>query len=328
MIVVFTGGTGGAKLVQGLHQVVAPDRLTVIVNTGDDLDWWGLHISPDIDSVLYALAGMLSRDRGWGVEGDSFRCLGRMKQLEQPSWFSLGDLDLATHLTRTAMLREGKTLSEATTELALKFGVRERLLPMSDDRVVTMLDTAKGTLSFQEYFVRERHQVDVRGVRFEGAEQARPAPGLIDSIERADAIVFAPSNPVTSIGPILAVPGIRDALRRTAAPIAAVSPIVGGAAVSGPAGQLMERMGWSCSIAGVAKAYEDFLDLLIVDEADQREAQRLRSNRLRVECTRTIMRSAEDKRALALFALEACERSGKRAADTGVILSGATAQLL
>ena len=305
MIVVFTGGTGGAKLVQGLQQAIAPEDLSVLVNTGDDLDWWGLHVSPDVDSVLYALAGLLSQDRGWGVEGDSFRCLDRMKQLGEPSWFSLGDLDLATHLARTAMLRAGKSLSEATAALAAKFGIRARVLPMSDDRVPTLLDTAKGTLTFQEYFVRERHQVEVHRVRFEGAERARPAPGVIESIGEADAIIFAPSNPVTSIGPILAVPGVRDALRRTNAPVAAVSPIIGGAAVSGPAGKLMEMLGWPCSISGVAKAYEDFLDVLIADESDAAAAEQLRAGGLRVLCTNTLMKSCEDKRRLAQFVLDA-----------------------
>ncbi len=314
MIVVFTGGTGGTKLVQGLQQVVAPEELTVVVNTGDDLEWWGLHVSPDVDSVLYGLAGLLSGDRGWGVEGDSFRCLERMKQLGQASWFSLGDLDLATHLTRTAMLRAGKSLSEATAELAAKMGIGARVLPMSDERVSTILDTAKGRLTFQEYFVRERHQVEARAVHFEGAEDARPAPGVLESIATADAIVFAPSNPVTSIGPILAVAGIREALRSTKAPIAAVSPIVGGAAVSGPAGQLMEMMGWPSTIAGVAKAYEDFLDMLIVDRVDEVEASKLRSAKLPVACSNTIMKSAEDKRALARFVVDACaahDLSGK-----------------
>ncbi len=306
MIVVFTGGTGGTKLVQGLQPVVPPEELTVIVNTGDDLEWWGLHVSPDVDSVLYGLADLLSKDRGWGVEDDSFRCLERMKQLEQPSWFSLGDLDLATHLTRTALLSAGKTLSEATAELAAKFGIRPRVLPMSDDRVSTMLDTAMGTLSFQEYFVRERHQVEVRAVRFEGVEKAKPAPGVIESIEAAEAIIFAPSNPVTSIGPILAVPGVRDALRRAGAPIAAVSPIVGGAAVSGPAGALMQMMGWPSTIAGVAKAYEDFLDVLVADRADEVEAKQMGNSAARVLCTNTIMRSADDKRDLAAFVLDAC----------------------
>jgi LPPG:FO 2-phospho-L-lactate transferase len=306
MVVVFTGGTGGSKLVQGLQQVLNPEELTVIVNTGDDLEWWGLHVSPDIDSVLYGLAHLLSKDRGWGVEGDSFRCLERMKQLGQPSWFSLGDLDLATHLTRTAMLRAGKTLTEATAELAAKFGIRARVLPMSDDRISTMLDTAKGTLTFQEYFVRERHQVEVRAVRFEGAEQSRPAPGVIESIERAEAIIFAPSNPVTSIGPILAVPGIRDALQRTVAPVVAVSPIVGGAAVSGPAGELMEMMGWPSTITGLTTAYKDFLDILVADETDEGEAAGLSSGAQRVAYTDTIMRSAAHKRELAEFVLNLC----------------------
>jgi LPPG:FO 2-phospho-L-lactate transferase len=303
MITVFTGGTGGTKLVQGLQQVVSPDDLTVIVNTGDDLEWWGLHVSPDIDSVLYGLAGLLSTERGWGVEGDTFRCLEQMKHLGEPSWFSLGDLDLATHLTRTSMLRAGKSLSEATAVLAKKFKVKARVLPMSDDRVATMLETEKGTLAFQEYFVREQHQVKVHAVRFEGAEQARPAPGVLESIKRARVIVFAPSNPVTSIGPILAVPGIREALRDADAPVIAVSPIVGGAAVSGPAGELMTMMGWSSSIAGVAEAYKDFLDVLVVDNADQQEAVQLRSAGLRVMCTSTVMRSAEDRRLLAEFVL-------------------------
>ena len=306
MIVVFTGGTGGAKLVQGLHEVVAPEELTVIVNTGDDIEWWGLHVSPDIDSILYGLSGLLSRDRGWGVENETFRCLERMQQLGQPSWFSLGDLDLATHLTRTAMLKSGKSLSQATAELASKLGIRARVLPMSDDRVSTMLDTAKGTLTFQEYFVRERHQVEVRRVRFVGANHARPAPGVIQSIESAAAIIFAPSNPVTSIGPILAVPGIRDALRQTRACVAAVSPIVGGAAVSGPAGALMKMMGWPSTIAGVAQAYEDFLDVLIADRADEATAAAMNTASRRVVCTNTIMDSWEAKRALARFAVEAC----------------------
>ena len=299
MIVVFTGGTGGTKLVQGLQHIVPPEELTVIVNTGDDIEWWGLHVSPDVDSVLYGLAGLLSKERGWGVEDDSFRCLERMKQLGQASWFSLGDLDLATHLTRTMLLRAGKRLSEATAELAAKFGIRARVLPMSDDRVSTMLDTAKGTLTFQEYFVRERHQVEARAVRFEGAENARPAPGVIESIETAEAIVFAPSNPVTSIGPILAVPGVRQALRETKATVAAVSPIIGGEAVSGPAGVLMTMMGWPSTIAGVAKAYEDFLDVLVADRADEAQALTMSTTGLRVLSTNTIMRSIDDKRELA-----------------------------
>ena len=306
MIVVFTGGTGGTKLVQGLRHVVAPEDLTVVVNTGDDIEWWGLHVSPDVDSVLYGLADLLSKERGWGVDNDSFRCLERMKQLGELSWFSLGDLDLATHLARTAMLRAGKSLSQATAELAGKMGIPVRVLPMSDDRVSTMLDTAKGTLSFQEYFVRERYQVQVHGVRFEGAQRARPGPGVIESIEAAETIIFAPSNPVTSIGPILAVPGIRDTLRRTNAVIAAVSPIVGGAAVSGPAGALMKMMGWESSVAGVAEAYQDFLDVLLADRADEAAASALRTDSVHIVCTNTIMNSWDAKCELARITLDAC----------------------
>src|SRR5450755_1817461 len=305
MIVILTGGTGGAKLVQGLHHQVAPENLTVIVNTGDDIEWWGLHVSPDIDSILYALGGQLSVERGWGVEGDSFRCLERMAHLGQPTWFALGDLDLATHLARTSLLRSGKSLSAATAELASKMRIRSRVLPMSDDPVSTMLDTAQATLNFQEYFVRERHQVDVRAVRFEGADNARPSPGVVESIASAEAVILAPSNPVTSIGPILAVPGIREALRRTEAPVAAVSPIVGGEAVTGPAGVLMKRKGWPSTIAGVAQAYEDFLDVLVVDLEDHADADHLREGGLRVVCTNTIMKSLEDKQELARFTIHA-----------------------
>src|SRR5271166_3096323 len=260
MIVVLSGGSGGAKLVQGLACLVPPENLTVIVNTADDVEWWGLHVSPDVDSILYALAGILSTDRGWGLQGDTFRCLERMAALGQPTWFRLGDLDLATHLARTNLLRAGKSLSAATVEIARRIGVRSHVLPMSDDRIATMIETVNGAnLNFQEYFVRERHEVEVRAVRFEGAEQSQPAPGVVESIGSAEAVILAPSNPVTSIGPILAVPGVREALRRTSAPIVAVSPIIGGAAVSGPAASLMRRKGWPSTIAGVAQAYEDFL---------------------------------------------------------------------
>ncbi len=307
-VVVFTGGTGGTKLVQGLQRVVAPEDLTVIVNTGDDIEWWGLHVSPDIDSVLYGLSGLLSVNRGWGVQDDSFRCLERMKQLGEPAWFSLGDLDLATHLTRTSLLRDGLTLTEATAELAQRMGIGARVLPMSDDRVSTMLETSKGRLSFQEYFVRERHSVEVSRVEFVGAEQSRPAPGLLEAIAAADEIVFAPSNPVTSIGPILAVPGIREAVRSADAPVIAVSPIIGDAAVSGPAAALMRMQGWPSTIAGIAKAYEDFLDVLVIDTADMESAKGLGGHGLRVVCTYAVMRSLDDKVHLARVCLDSALR--------------------
>jgi len=203
------------------------------------------------------------------------------------------------------LLRSGKSLSAVTTELARKMGIRSRVLPMSDDPVATMLDTTQGTLNFQEYFVRERYQVDVRAVRFEGAENAHPAAGVIQSIESAEAVILAPSNPVTSIGPILAVPGVRDALRRTAAPVVAVSPIVGGAAVSGPAGAMMKRKGWPSTIAGVAQAYEDFLNVLVVDLEDHADADHLREGGLHVLCANTVMKSLDDKQELARFTLHA-----------------------
>jgi len=302
-IVVFTGGTGGTKLVQGLQRLVAPEDLTVVVNTGDDIEWWGLHVSPDIDSVLYGLSGLLSTDRGWGVNDDSFRCLERMNQLGNPAWFSLGDLDLATHLTRTCLLRQGRTLTKATGELARRMGIEVRVLPMSDDRVSTVLETAKGRLNFQEYFVRERHSVEVSSVHFVGAEQARPAPGVLEAIKSADTIVFAPSNPVTSIGPILAVPGIRTALQQAPASIAAVSPLIGGEAVSGPAAVLIRMQGLPSTISGIAEAYRDILDVLIVDDRDRSEADALHSEKLKVVCGKTLMLSLQDKIDLAQLVL-------------------------
>jgi len=305
MIVVLSGGSGGAKLVQGLACLVPPENLTVIVNTADDVEWWGLHVSPDVDSILYALAGILSTDRGWGLQGDTFRCLERMATVGQPTWFRLGDLDLATHLARTNLLRSGKTLSAATAVLAHRMGIHSHVLPMSDNRVATLVETPSGTLNFQEYFVRERHQVEVRAVHFEGADKAKPAPGVLDCIASAEAVIFAPSNPVTSIGPILAVPGIREALCHTSAPIAAVSPIIGGDAFSGPAGTLMRRKGWPSTIAGVAQAYEDFLDVLIVDLADHSDADHLREGALHVLCANTVMKSMQDKQELARFTLHA-----------------------
>ncbi len=297
MIVVLTGGTGGAKFVQGLAAVVDAGELTVIVNTGDDLTWWGLHVSPDLDSIAYALAGMLSRERGWGVDGDTFHCLEAMRRMGAPAWFQLGDRDLATHLRRSEMLSQGLPLSEVTAALASRLGLKARILPMSDDPVETQVLTPAGELGFQEYFVRERYQLEVRGVRFKGAERARPAPGVLQAIAGATAVVIAPSNPVTSIGPTLAVPGIREALRTTAAPVAAVSPIVGGAAVSGPAGELMKAQGLPVSAAGVARAYADFLDLLVADDKDEGAGPTLEW--VPVRYTNTIMKSEAQKTALA-----------------------------
>jgi LPPG:FO 2-phospho-L-lactate transferase len=299
MICVLTGGTGGAKFVDGLRQVIPPEEITLIVNTGDDLLWWGLYVSPDIDSITYVLSGQLSPERGWGVAGDTFHCLQAMGQLGEPTWFHVGDRDLAVHLLRTRFLTEGRTLSEATSGIAASLGVKSRILPMSDSRVETRVDTPSGELSFEEYFVQRWYQDPVNSVRFAGSSDAEPAPGVVDAILGADLVVLAPSNPVTSIGPILAVPGIREALVRRREKVAAISPIVGGAPVAGPAGILMAAQGLPCSIAGVARAYEDFLGSLICDNQDAQAADALRKTGLSVECTQTIMRSATDKIALA-----------------------------
>src|ERR1700720_548826 len=226
MITVLTGGTGGAKFVDGLRQIVRPEELTIIVNTGDDLLWWGLYVSPDVDSIIYMLAGKLSQERGWGVKGDTFFCLNAMGQMGQPTWFNTGDRDLAMHILRSKLLSDGKTLSEATTEIAAQLGITAHVLPMSDSRVETRVMTPIGELSFEEYFVQRWYQDPVESVRFAGATDAEPAPGVIEAIRSADLVLLAPSNPVSSIAPILSVPGVRQALRESRARIAAVSPIV------------------------------------------------------------------------------------------------------
>jgi LPPG:FO 2-phospho-L-lactate transferase len=295
MIAVLSGGTGGAKFVDGLRRVLVPQELTVIVNTGDDHKWWGLYVSPDIDSITYVLAGLLSRERGWGVGGDTFHCLQAMKKLGEPAWFTVGDRDLATHLVRTKLLSEGQSLSSATSYIAGKLGVRSRILPMSDMRVETRIDTPAGNFSFEEYFVGRGHKDAVNRVYFVGASEADPAPGVFEAITAASVVLIAPSNPVTSIGPILAVRGIREALRTTRAPVVAVSPIIGNAAFSGPAATLMSAQQLEVSIAGIAEAYSDFLRTLIADESDSLAARLLNRDHLQVRCTNIAMTTHEDK---------------------------------
>jgi LPPG:FO 2-phospho-L-lactate transferase len=308
MIVVLTGGTGGAKFVDGLRRVVPPKELTLIVNTGDDFKWWGLHISPDLDSITYVLADLLSRERGWGVQDDTFLCLETMKKMGEPAWFQVGDRDLAVHLLRTRLIHNGRTLTEATAEITTRLGIDAKVLPMSDAPVETRVQTPAGELSFQEYFVMRRYQDTVSSVRFVGAENAQPAPGVVKAILSAEAVLLAPSNPVTSIGPMLAVAGIRNALCQTSAPVAAISPIVGGAAVSGPAGVLMAAHGLPVSPAGVAQAYEDFLDVLIADVRDQEVVEKIERPGLRVHGTNTIMKTTADRIELARAALSAVSR--------------------
>jgi LPPG:FO 2-phospho-L-lactate transferase len=325
MITVLTGGTGGAKFVDGLRQIVPSEDLTIVVNTGDDMSWWGLRVSPDIDSISYMLAGKLSQERGWGVERDTFFALKTMRDMREPAWFSVGDRDLAMHIFRTKLLADGKTLSEATAEIAKRLDIQTRILPMTDSSVETRVLTAAAELSFEQYFVERRYQDEVKSVRYAGASNALPAPGVIDAIRSSDLVMLAPSNPVTSIGPILAVPGIREALRETRAEVSAVSPIVGNAAVTGPAGALLASQGFAVSIAGVAAYYRDILDLLVVDikdaEAADEFARREELSTIRVHTTSTIMRNNDDRVALARSAIEACAQFTSASRNTASIIS-------
>jgi len=304
-VVALAGGTGAAKLLRGLATCLAPRDLTVIGNTGDDTEVWGLYISPDLDTVTYALAGLLDVERGWGLAGETFNCLAAMAAHGADTWFNLGDRDLATHLTRTRALRDGQPLSAATARLAADLGVTARILPMSDEPVRTMIRTPGGRLTFQEYFVREKALVEIVGVDYEGAPSARPAPGVIDALRAADAIVVCPSNPVTSVGPILAVPGIVDALRATAARTVGVSPIVGGAAVSGPAGALMRARGLAVSPRGVADTYAPWLRRLLIDPRDHGSIADLARGGVVAETADIIMTGREVEAALARRVLDA-----------------------
>jgi len=309
-VTALAGGTGAAKLLRGL--VAAAVDLTVVVNTADDAEIWGLHVSPDLDTIAYALAGRLDLERGWGRADESFRCLESMAVLEEPTWFALGDCDLATHLVRTQALRAGRSLSDVTADIARRLGVRARLLPMSDDPVRTRIRTPAGWLSFQEYFVREKARVEVLEVAYEGAADARPAPNVLTAIADADAVVVCPSNPVTSIGPIVAVPAIAGILAATRAVVVAVSPIVGGAAVSGPAGQLMAARGLAVSPLGVARAYAPWLDALLVDGRDRDLQGALETEGVRAVVADILMTDRASEAALARRVLDAvvADRTG------------------
>ncbi len=298
-VTALAGGTGAAKLLRGFAACLPARDLTVVGNTGDDTEIWGLHVSPDLDTITYALAGRLDLERGWGLAGDTFRCLQAMAGAGADTWFNLGDADLATHLSRTRGLRGGLTLSAITADLAHRLGVTVRILPMSDDAVRTQIRTPDGWLSFQEYFVREKGLVEVLEVTFEGASLAQPAPGVLDAIADADLVVVCPSNPVTSIGPILAVPGIAQALGRARGRIVAVSPIVGGAAVSGPAGSLMRARGLPVSPLGVARAYAPWLQRLVIDAADGDLARALEGSGVSAIVAEVIMRDRADEITLA-----------------------------
>jgi LPPG:FO 2-phospho-L-lactate transferase len=305
MIAVLCGGVGGSRFLRALTSVVAQERVTAIINTGDD-DWFhGLYVSPDPDIVTYALAGEVDEERGWGLRGDTFRWLESLRKFGHETWFQIGDRDLATHLHRTRLVREGVPLSQVTGEIARAFGVGARLLPMSDDRVRTVIETPDGHLSFQEFLVKRHAQDRVLGVRFDGASDARPAPGVLDAIRDAEAIFIAPSNPIGSIGPILSLPGVRDALRDTKARRVAVSPIVDRRSLQPPAGEMMAGVGYDVDVTGVARVYEGLIDTLIVDEADAWAAPDLHGVGVRTVVTGTIMRDDASRRSLALSALTA-----------------------
>jgi LPPG:FO 2-phospho-L-lactate transferase len=303
-VTALAGGTGAAKLLRGLAACVGPGELSVVGNTGDDTEVWGLHVSPDLDTVTYALAGLLDVPRGWGRADETFRCLESMAALGASTWFSLGDRDLAVHLTRTAALRAGQPLSAVTGRLTAQLGVAARLLPMSDDPVRTIVRTTEGRLTFQEYFVRDKALGEVVAVDYEGAASARPAPGVLAAIAEADVVVVCPSNPVTSVGPILAVPGIVAALT-AARTIVGVSPIVGGAPVSGPAGRLMRARGLDVSPLGVAAAYAPWLGALLIDPRDTDAAPALERSGVRAVVTDVMMTDRAREVALARRVLDA-----------------------
>jgi LPPG:FO 2-phospho-L-lactate transferase len=299
-VTALAGGVGGSKLLLGLQDVMEPRSLTAIINTGDDIVLHGLKISPDLDIVTYTLAGVVDTAKGWGLRGESFRTLQHLAVFGRPNWFNLGDRDLATHIHRTAMLSEGKTLSDAAESIGHALGVKARILPMSDQPVPTLIETEEGLLHFQEYLVKRRAEPVVRGIRFAGADAALPAPGVLEAIRDADRIIVCPSNPLISIGPILAVPGIREALRARRKDVVAVCPIVGGKSLKGPSDKMLTELGHEASAQGVAKLYADFCGTLVVDLQDARQADAIRSLGLQVAVLPTVMKTRAQKRKLAV----------------------------
>jgi LPPG:FO 2-phospho-L-lactate transferase len=300
------GGVGGAKLVAGLEAALSPGDLSVVVNTADDFDLWGLRVCPDLDTVMYTLAGVANKETGWGVADESFNALGMISAYGEDAWFKLGDRDLATHILRTQRLRAGSRLTEVAAGLAAALGVRTELLPMCDEPVATMLRTPKGILEFQEYFVRRLQRDEVLGVELRGIENARVSTEVARAISDAEAIVLCPSNPVVSIGPILAVPGMRELLAGSPAPKVAVSPIVGGRALKGPADRMLQSLGYEVSAAGVARMYEGIVDGFVVDRIDGGEETRISALGMRVLVTDAVMRDEPNRERLAREVLSLC----------------------
>jgi LPPG:FO 2-phospho-L-lactate transferase len=298
-IVALAGGVGASKLLLGLSRVMNPRDLTIIANTGDDLSLHGLEISPDLDIVTYTLAGVVNPKTGWGFAGDSFSVRDRLGVLKGPQWFNLGDYDLATHIYRTELLRNGATRSQVADKIRRALGVQSRVLPMSDSPVRTMIRTSGGWLQFQEYFVKMHCKPVVRAIRFDGSKTAKPAPGVLEALKAADRILICPSNPLISIGPILSVPGIRRALIQQRDKVLAVCPIVGGKSLKGPSDRMMRQMGFQASALGVARLYRDVCGTLMIDVADSKAKTGIESLCLRVIVCPTVMKTLDDKIALA-----------------------------
>ena len=304
-VAVLTGGVGGARFLRGLVDAVDPADVTAIVNVGDDLDVLGLAVSPDLDSVLYALAGLADEERGWGRAEETWNALATVEALGGEAWFRLGDRDLGLHLVRTQALRAGEPLSSVTARLAASLGLETAILPATDERLRTWLDTPNGSFAFQDWFVARAHRDPVDRVRVEGAVDARPAPGVLDALHEADLILIAPSNPFVSIGPILAVERIRSALERRRIPCVAVSPLIGGRAVKGPAGSMLTRLNGGTSAAHVVQSYIGLIDALVFDEADAADADAVAALGVRPVVTRTLMRDGAARRRLAEATLDA-----------------------
>jgi LPPG:FO 2-phospho-L-lactate transferase len=303
LITALAGGVGAAKFLTGLAKLVKEEDLNIIVNTGDDIELHGLHISPDLDIVTYTLAGIVNEEKGWGIKGDTFRCLEALGKLGQETWFALGDRDLATHVFRSAQLKKGKSLSEVAAQISRALGLKMPILPMTNDPFETRIITPRGSVHFEEYMVKNEAKDEVCGVEFIGANCAKPVEGAIDTLLDSELIVVCPSNPIVSIGTILAVNGFRDALLKTKARKVAVSPIIAGAPLKGPADKLLKGLGLEVSAYSVAKLYADFLDVFVIDVADALEKRRIEELGVEVKVTNTIMRSLSDKLSLAKVVL-------------------------
>lgn len=304
MITALAGGVGAAKFLTGLVQLVPEEELTVIVNTGDNIILHGLYISPDTDIITYTLADIVDEKKGWGIRGDTFHCLEALEKLGQQTWFRLGDKDMATHLYRTTLLRKGLTLSEVTAQIARSFGLKLAILPMTDNRFETRIKTRDGTVHFEEYLVKRKARDEVLGVSYSGLNNAEPAEGVLNSIANSELVVLCPSNPIVSIGTILAVRGVKNALRKTHARKVAISPIVAGSPIKGPADRLLKGLGCEVSAFAVAKLYRDFIDTFVIDIADCQSKTRIEELGIEVKVTNTIMLSLQDKVALAKTVLE------------------------